>query len=53
MRDRVLAGLDAGRDLREWTFVDEQVETVTADVDAGEYVTTVVLAAYGDSDPIC
>jgi len=53
VRDRVLAGLDAGRDLREWTFVDEQVETVSADVDAGEYVTTVVLAAYGDSDPIC
>ncbi|MFC4549984.1 MULTISPECIES: pyruvoyl-dependent arginine decarboxylase [Halorussus] len=51
--ERVTAGLEAGRALREWTFVDEATRTVTAEADPGTYVTAVVLAVYGESDPIC
>lgn len=51
--DRVRAGLAAGRDLRDWDFADEQTKTVTTDADSGTYATAVVLAVYGDSDPIC
>ena len=51
--DRVRAGLEAGRDLREWRFTDERVETVSIDADPGTYAAAVVVAAYGDSDPVC
>ena len=51
--ERVTAGLEAGRDLREWTFTDERVETASADAEPGTYVTAVVLAVYGESEPIC
>lgn len=53
IRDRVASGLDAGRDLREWTFTDERIETVTTKAESGTYATAVVLAVYGDSEPIC
>ncbi|WP_162224441.1 pyruvoyl-dependent arginine decarboxylase [Halorussus amylolyticus] len=51
--ERVTAGLEAGRDLREWTFTDEQVETASVEADPGTYATAVVLAVYGESEPIC
>jgi len=43
-------GLAAGRALRDWTFVDEQVvvESATA---TDEYAGAVVCAAYGESRP--
>lgn len=49
---RVRTGLDAGRDLRDWTFTDEAVRTVSIDADPGEYASAVVVAAYGESEPI-
>lgn len=49
----VRAGLDAGRDLRDWEFAGETVETVTREANPGEYASAVVLATYGESDPIC
>ncbi|NHN60157.1 MULTISPECIES: pyruvoyl-dependent arginine decarboxylase [Halorussus] len=51
--ERVETGLAAGRELREWTFTDERVETATTDAEAGTYATAVVVAAYGESEPIC
>ena len=51
--ERVRTGLAAGRELREWTFTDEHVETATTDAEAGTYATAVVVAAYGESEPIC
>ncbi|WP_134670203.1 pyruvoyl-dependent arginine decarboxylase [Halorussus marinus] len=53
VRERVGAGLEAGRDLREWTFDDERIETASADAEPGTYATAVVLAVYGESEPIC
>ena len=55
VRATVAAGLDAGRDLREWTFEDERIETRTADPPAdgsGDYAAAVVVAAYGRCEPI-
>jgi arginine decarboxylase len=51
VRERVVAGLESGRALREWSFVDEDIVTARA---AGEepYATAVVLGIYGDSEPI-
>ncbi|MDG5778966.1 pyruvoyl-dependent arginine decarboxylase [Haloarculaceae archaeon H-GB2-1] len=46
-------GLDAGRDLRDWSFHDDErvvVEHTEGSSDA--YTTVVVLAVYGDSWPL-
>ena len=55
VRERVAAGLDSGRALREWTFADERIVTERAR-GVGEpsepYATAVVLGIYGDSEPI-
>jgi arginine decarboxylase len=48
----VRAGLDAGRDLREWTFDDEEVVVTSADADGDGYTTVLTVAAYGQSEPI-
>lgn len=47
VRERIADGLAAGRDLRDWSFVDEDavVREVTAPVN--EHATAVVLATYG------
>ena len=55
VRERVVAGLESGRDLREWSFVDERI--VTSEMDAenrgdSAYATAVVLGVYGESEPI-
>jgi arginine decarboxylase len=50
---RVRRGLEAGRDLREWTFGDPA--TRTAAVAGGreaEYATAVVLGVYGEATPL-
>jgi len=46
-------GLDAGCELREWTFTDRDAVVTAVDADGGGYTAAVVLAAYGDSEPIC
>ena len=52
VRETVAAGLDAGRDLREWTFDDESVVVSSVEGREGAYATAVVIAAYGESEPI-
>jgi arginine decarboxylase len=47
-------GLDAGTELRDWEFDDRSVLVTEArdDPDADDYTTAVVVAAYGESEPI-
>ena len=56
VHERVTTGLAAGRDLREWSFVDERVATAdTGGLESGngdEYATAVVVGVYGESEPI-
>lgn len=52
VRERLQRGLDAGRDLRDWAFTDEQYQVVTTEAAPGTYTTAVVLAVYGQSEPI-
>lgn len=52
VRATVEDGLRAGRDLRDWTFVDEDLRLVSAAAEPDAYTTAVVLAAYGASEPI-
>jgi len=52
VRERVERGLAAGRDLRDWTFEAEAAEVVAAEADPGTHTAAVVLAVYGESDPI-
>ena len=52
VRETVEVGLEAGRDLREWTFEEESIVVTTAEGTAGAYTTAVVLAVYGESEPI-
>lgn len=49
---RVREGLAAGIDIREWNGDDPQVRVETSRADAGTYTTAVVLAVYGESEPI-
>lgn len=53
VRRRVAAGLEAGRELRDWAFTGDRFQLATAEAGPGEYATAVVLAAYGRSEPIC
>jgi arginine decarboxylase len=50
VRDRVAAGLAAGRGLREWTVDDEAVRVASSAAD-GEPTCVVYVAAYGRSEP--
>ena len=52
VRERITEGLAAGRRLREWSFTDEEIEIASVDADAGTHTTAVVIAAYGESEPI-
>ena len=45
-------GLAAGCELREWTITDRDVELSTVEPREGSYTAAVMLAAYGDSEPI-
>lgn len=52
VEQRVSAGLDAGKELRDWEFVNDSLQSVSLDVEPGEYGATIVLAVYGESTPI-
>lgn len=52
VESRVTAGIQAGLDLRDWSIDDPAVRSVTVEAEPGEYAAAVVLAAYGDSDPL-
>ncbi|QZP36209.1 pyruvoyl-dependent arginine decarboxylase [Halobaculum magnesiiphilum] len=52
VRETVATGLDAGRDLRDWTFEREETRCATVETDDSAYVAAVVVAAYGESEPI-
>ncbi|WP_336000584.1 pyruvoyl-dependent arginine decarboxylase [Halorientalis halophila] len=49
VRERIEKGLAAGKDLRDWSFVEEDSIVVAAEPDPEEYATALVLAAYGES----
>ncbi|APW97442.1 pyruvoyl-dependent arginine decarboxylase [Halobiforma lacisalsi AJ5] len=49
---RVREGLAAGQELREWSFGETNVAVENSRAEPGEYATALVLAVYGDSDPI-
>jgi len=49
---RVIEGLEAGQELRDWTFGEPEYQVVSADVAEDNHTTVVVLAAYGRSEPI-
>ena len=51
--ERVRSGLAAGRELREWEFGDERIETADVRAESDTYATAVVVAVYGESEPIC
>jgi arginine decarboxylase len=52
VEERVRTGLAAGRELREWSFTDERVESVTVRDESGTYASAVVVAVYGESESI-
>lgn len=52
VRERIHAGLDAGSDLREWTLSDRELHVEHAAAEPGRHTTAVVIAAYGESEPI-
>ncbi|QCS41155.1 pyruvoyl-dependent arginine decarboxylase [Natrinema versiforme] len=49
---RVREGLAAGQDLRDWEFADPRVAVESRQAESGAHTTAVVLAVYGDSEPI-
>ena len=49
---RLKAGLETGRDLREWAFEETGRRTVTAEATGDAHTTAVVLAVYGESTPL-
>ncbi len=52
VRARIEAGLDAGASLRDWELTDRAVHVETASGSRERYTTAVVIAAYGESEPI-
>jgi arginine decarboxylase len=52
VRESILAGLDAGRDLRDWEFDEEHLTLTEAAHEGDGYTTVVTVAAYGQSDAI-
>ena len=52
VRERIHAGLDDGSELREWELTDRQLHVETAAAEPGRYTTAVVIAAYGESEPV-
>ncbi|WP_114576776.1 pyruvoyl-dependent arginine decarboxylase [Saliphagus sp. LR7] len=52
VRRRVREGLEAGGDLREWDLGEPDDRVETASAEPGTYTSAVVLAVYGESEPI-
>jgi arginine decarboxylase len=50
--ERARAGIEAGAELRDWTIENPTVRSVSVEPEPGEFVSAVVLAAYGESEPI-
>jgi len=49
---RIERGLAAARNLRDWTFTGERYRATTVTPEGGEFGAAVVIAAYGESEPI-
>ncbi len=49
---RVREGLAAGQELRDWPFAEPRVAVESRQADSGRHTTAVVLAVYGESEPI-
>ncbi|AHG00286.1 pyruvoyl-dependent arginine decarboxylase [Halostagnicola larsenii XH-48] len=49
---RVREGIESGQDLRDWDFSEPRVRVESAQAASGTYTTAVVLAVYGDGEPI-
>ena len=49
IRERARTGLEAGRELREWTFATSDESVASAAPEGDEYAGTAVLAVYGGS----
>ncbi|ELZ11049.1 pyruvoyl-dependent arginine decarboxylase [Halovivax asiaticus JCM 14624] len=49
---RVREGIGAGADLREWDLGEANVHVEQARAESGAYAAAVVVAAYGESEPI-
>lgn len=52
VRETVTNGLTTARELRDAALSEETVRSVSFDVDAGTYGTALVLAAYGEVEPM-
>ena len=50
---RVREGLRAGQDLRDWDFDEPSVAVESEQAESGTHTTALVLAVYGESEPIC
>ncbi|WP_440763531.1 pyruvoyl-dependent arginine decarboxylase [Natronorubrum sp. DTA7] len=50
---RVREGLDAGQELRDWEFTEPRVAVESTRAESGAHTTALVLAVYGESEPIC
>lgn len=50
---RVREGLRAGQALRDWEFADPRVAVESTQAESGTHTTALVLAVYGESEPIC
>ncbi len=49
---RVREGLRAGQQLREWPFGDDHTAVESTQAESGTHTTALVLAVYGESEPI-
>lgn len=49
---RLDEGISHGRELRDWPFERAGQRVVSVDANDGEYATAVVVAAYGDAEPL-
>ncbi|WP_265108946.1 pyruvoyl-dependent arginine decarboxylase [Halosolutus halophilus] len=49
---RVREGLAAGQELRDWAFGDPRVAVESAPAESGTHTTALVLAVYGESEPV-
>ena len=52
VRGRIESGLDAGAELRDWALPDREIRVEVASASPDRYTTAVVIAAYGESEPI-
>ncbi|QSX00250.1 pyruvoyl-dependent arginine decarboxylase [Haloterrigena alkaliphila] len=50
---RVREGLRAGQELRKWTFDEPSVAVESQRAESGTHTTALVLAVYGEGEPIC